>query len=185
MKKYIIKQLRALLDKLEPRHFNNRTLAYTDKSGNAYYTVPPEKLHGTRRVYLQTILDQMARGIDNDTLAKLINDCAEHVRVGKWRPAIDVLSNIEARTTKVSSFKLLGQAALVSVFIEGEPDEYTAHHAAEKTKLWNSDPDARFFFINWATTTFQNLPPTSIDDLKALEAVQDFLMTLPSTPPDM
>ena len=164
MKRIVRKLLKRWLIKLEePRHTDRRHI-YTDKNGNAYYIKDILQYHGSRRVALQSVIDQMSRGIDNQQLYSLIGKCSEEIRNNKSTDAIGTLANIQSRTGDITSLKLLYKGALLGIFMEGEPDEKSKEWEMRKDRIWQNDEDARFFFMNWSLENLQGLELSSQEE---------------------
>jgi hypothetical protein len=168
MKKTIRKLLKNWLNKLEQPNYSDRKHVYTDKFGNAYYVKDILHYHGSRRVAIQAVIDQLSRGIDNDALIKLMTECAEHIKRNESTKAIGVLANIQSRTTEITSLKLLNTGALLTVLMEDEPDEKSKEFEGKKKAIWAKDEDARFFFINWCLSNLQGLELSSKEQCRRL-----------------
>lgn len=146
----------------------NRRHIYTDEKGHNYYVCDFRKYSGSRRVKIQLVLDQLARGIDNTALYDLLKQASDFVLTGDKKKAIYALANIEARTLNLTNEKLLLDASLACIFLENEPDEYNPEWVKKKVKIWSKDEKARFFFMKWSMETFQELPNLSMDQFEAL-----------------
>lgn len=168
MKPLIRKILRLLLSKLEATNHSDRKHIRTDKNGHAYYVKDITKYHGSRRVALQAILDQMARGIDNTTLVDLLGKCSQKIMAGDRQGAVYAIANIKARTADITNHSLLYRAALICVLAEDEPDEYSADWARIKEQRLAKDEDTRFFFMHWSLSNLQGLKSLSREQLKTL-----------------
>lgn len=169
--------LLALVDKKKPE---GRKHLYTDKKGNRYFSVDFKKLHGSRRVAITAILEQMQRGIDNETLNMLLAEINSFAKVGDFTKVVYTSANIMARSSNVASLNLLFQAALILVFAENEPDEYSKTAAEQKSKAWGIDEDARFFFMDFVLKELELSASSSAESLKRL-AVQENLQTDPKS----
>ncbi len=163
IKKKALSLLLAMASALQPKKYDGRKFAYTDNAGNNYYTREIASYHGSRRVALQAIIDQMGRGIDNETLVKLLSEASDHIMAGRKEQAIYALGNIKARTADVTNNSLLYRAALLCVLHEEEPEEYSAQWSAMKDAIWQKDEDARFFFMRWCLESFQGFQVSSDD----------------------
>lgn len=168
MKRLIVKTLRAILNALDKTAHEQRKPIYTDKNGNTYYTCDIARHHGSRRVALQAILDQMSRGIDNERLYKLLNTASEHIMANRKQDAVYAIANIKARTADITNHSLLYRAALLCIYLDKEPDDYSKQWADKKDRLWQADEDARFFFMHWSLTNLQGLQELSSEALQRL-----------------
>lgn len=173
MKSLIRKGLKSILSKLEQPTHSDRQYIRTDQGGHSYYIKDIAKYHGSRRVALQAILDQMARGIDNTNLVDLLGKCSQKIMAGDRQGAIYAIANIKARTADITNHSLLYRAALICVLAEDEPDEYSSDWSRIKERRWAKDEDSRFFFMHWSLSNLQGLKSISQEQLRTLIATLD------------
>lgn len=179
MKKIILKFLISLLEKLKkqiekPKPNSKVSHLRTDKNGNAFYAYKIQDLPDQRAVYFQAILNQMANGIDNDTLKALLNKTnsivhsqnASNLNATKSQIIYQLL-NIEERADNIVNTILLEKAALIIVTLEGEPVDVSSEWNKKKLQLWEKDEDSKVFFWNFVLNLIKPLANISEAELKS------------------
>lgn len=150
---------------------------YTGVDGTRYFVCDVEKLHRSRQVMLMGTLNQMALGLDLETLQTLMSQAMQAARNGDFEQSIRHMSNISTRASNLGTPRLLYRAALICVMIEGEPRAYSADFMKRKEQLFEADADARFFFMHWALTTIKGYSNISQEDFQKWAAQKEAEIT--------
>lgn len=173
--KTIVSILEWLKKKIEkPKPNSKVSHLRTDKNGNAFYAYKIQDLPDQRAVYFQSILNQMANGIDNDKLKELLKKInsivhsqnASNLDATKSQIIYHLL-NIEERADNIVNTILLEKAALIIVTMEGEPVEVSAEWNKKKKALWEKDEDSKVFFWNFVLNSIKPLANISEAELKS------------------
>ncbi|WP_338764105.1 hypothetical protein WAF17_21060 [Bernardetia sp. ABR2-2B] len=178
MKKIILTKIISLLEffkaKLEqPKRSKKVSVLRTDKNGNTWYAYKMQDLPDARAVYMQAILNQMAVGIDNEQLQKLLSNASETVHALGSSNINDVknsliyqFENIKERSENIVNIPLLEQAALTMLVLDGEPDDIQQEWQTKKRKLLAQDEDSKVFFYAFVLNIIRDSANISPQELK-------------------
>ena len=150
---------------------------YTDKEGNNYFTwKDPTEIPIHRANMAQMFSRYADLLLTKSLLSTLVDKALEECDNGKLTKVAVLLNEIKIREDLYAEPETLLQLATCYVMLKGEsPHEYNQHEAQKKLNLWDSDHEAKSFFLQFAyqcTTSYsENSDKSILDYLKEMDPV--------------
>lgn len=141
--------------------------------GITYWYVPPANLPQNRQLYFQSVINQVALGIDAESLLSYINDIENLLMNANKDTDIEKLkkdvykitTNIEGRVSNLFQTDLLLLALSTITIQDGEAEELNIHLVKTRATQWK-ESDKLPFYLTSALNILNNTTKWSEDSLK-------------------